>query len=153
MSTTLRIMVLLVGFLGAPSGGAQEAFEISPLRVETAKGSHDLTVELALTPAQQAQGVMFRPEMAADAGMLFVHPRPRLLTMWMRNTLIPLDMVFAGPDGTVIHVVERTIPLSAKTISSRKPAKAVLELNAGTVARLGIRPGDRLVHPMLNGES
>ena len=153
MSTTLRIMVLLVGFLGAPSGGAQEAFEISPLRVETAKGSHDLTVELALTPAQQAQGLMFRPEMAADAGMLFVHPRPRLLTMWMRNTLIPLDMVFAGPDGTVIHVVERTIPLSAKTISSRKPAKAVLELNAGTVARLDIRPGDRLVHPMLNGES
>ncbi len=151
MNESARALLVLIGVLIGPAAWSQHAFELSPLTIETSNGRHDFTVELALTSGQQAQGLMFRQEMAADAGMLFVHPRPRLLTMWMRNTLIPLDMVFAGPDGRVTHVVERTIPLSEKTISSRVPAKAVLELNAGTVARLGIRPGDRLVHPMLNG--
>ncbi len=154
MKTTVRVLLVLATVLLAPGAGAQQAvFETSPLQIETENGTYDFTVELALSGPQQGQGLMFRPEMAADAGMLFVYPRPRMISMWMRNTLIPLDMVFAGPDGTVTHVAERTIPLSEKTISSRTPAKAVLELNAGTVARLGIKPGDRLVHPMLNGGS
>ncbi len=153
MSATVWPLLVLAGSLLVPAVGAQQAFETAPLRVETQNGGHDLTVEMALSPGQQSQGLMFRSEMAATAGMLFVHPRPRMISMWMRNTLIPLDMVFAGPDGRVTHVVERTIPLSEKTISSRTPAKAVLELNAGTVARLGIRPGDRLVHPLLGGGS
>ncbi len=143
-------ILLLLAVTTVPAQ-AQQALETSPLTVETANGPHRLTVELALSPPQQAQGLMFRPEMAPDAGMLFVHPRPRLLTMWMRNTLIPLDMVFVDAYGRVTHIVERTIPLSEKTISSRRPAKAVLEVNAGTVDRLGIRPGDRLLHPLLNG--
>ena len=153
MTPMLRLALVAWVLLWAPVAAAQEAFDTSPLRIETADGTHDFTVELALSPAQQSQGLMFRQQMAADAGMLFVHPRPRMISMWMRNTLIPLDMVFVGLDGRVTHVVERTIPLSEKTISSRVPAKAVLELNAGTAARLGIRSGDRLVHPLLGGGS
>lgn len=119
-------------------------FSRAPLTVESGSAVHRFTVELALSPRQQAQGLMFRRRLAANAGMLFVHPAPRVITMWMRNTYIPLDMLFIGPDGRIRRIVERARPMSTETISSGRPALAVLEVNAGTVARLGIRPGDRV---------
>ena len=108
---------------------------------------HRLTVEIARTAAQQAQGLMFRRRMAADAGMLFLHAAPRRARMWMKNTYIPLDMLFIAPDGRIDQIVERTTPHSLETIVSDNPVSAVLELNAGTASRLGLKPGDRLVHP------
>ncbi|MGH6961849.1 MAG: DUF192 domain-containing protein [Dongiaceae bacterium] len=123
---------------------AAAGFERDELIVETADGAHRFAVELATTAEQRSQGLMFRPHLAADAGMLFVYPRERTITMWMKNTLIPLDMLFIAADGRIIHIAERTIPKSMATISSEGPARGVLELNGGTAARLGIKPGDRV---------
>jgi uncharacterized membrane protein (UPF0127 family) len=104
-------------------------------------------IELATTNEQQMRGLMFRETMAANAGMLFLYPQERIITMWMKNTILPLDMIFADRQGVVVSVHANAVPYSEDVISSRAPALAVLEVNAGTAAKLGIREGDRLVHP------
>ena len=131
----------------AMAEGGLARFEQDRLAIETAKGGrHDFDVELAITPQQQQQGLMFRRDMAPDAGMLFVYRPRRAASMWMRNTMIPLDMLFIAEDGRIVKIVERAVPLSLKTISADHPVRAVLEVNGGTVARLGIAPGDRVIH-------
>ena len=131
----------------AAAEGGLARFEQDRLAIETAKGDrHDFSVELAITPRQQQQGLMFRRDMAPDAGMLFVYRPQRAASMWMRNTMIPLDMLFIAEDGRIVKIVERAVPLSLKTISADHPVRAVLEVNGGTVARLGIAPGDRVIH-------
>ncbi len=131
----------------AMAEGGLARFDRDRLAIETAGGArHDFSVELAITPQQQQQGLMYRRDMAPDASMLFVYKPERVVSMWMRNTMIPLDMLFIADDGRVVKIVERTVPLSLKTISSDRPVRAVLEVNGGTVARLGIAPGDRVLH-------
>ncbi len=118
------------------------------LTIESGGGvRHVFRIEVAVTPEQKATGLMFRRELAADAGMLFTYETPQVIQMWMRNTLIPLDMVFIGADGRVINVAERTVPESLAIIPSAGPAIGVLEVAGGTAARLRIRPGDRVIHP------
>ncbi len=145
-----RITVLAVGLIivWIVAADAQGAFERSALTIETSEESHTFNIELALTPAQQSQGLMFRRKMAADAGMLFYHRREVEVRMWMRNTFLPLDMLFIDSDGRIVHIAERTVPKSLKTISAGRPVRAVLEVNAGTVRRLAIKTGDRLIHPL-----
>ncbi|HEY0836534.1 MAG TPA: DUF192 domain-containing protein [Azospirillum sp.] len=147
----LRSVLVCLGLLlAAGAAPAQETFERSSLTVETAGGGRfRFDVELARTPAQQAQGLMFREKMAPDAGMLFVHDRPQPATFWMKNTLIPLDMLFVGADGRIVNIHERAVPHSLEGIRSAGPVKGILEINGGMSARLGIRPGDRVVHPSL----
>jgi hypothetical protein len=124
-----------------------QSFERDTLAIETADGrSHPLVVELALTGAQHAQGLMYRRSLAADGGMLFLYSGAGTLSMWMKNTTIPLDMLFIAPDGRIVDIAERTVPFSLETISSRFAASAVLEVNGGTVAQLGIQPGDLVRH-------
>ncbi len=143
---------LLAAFLGAlfvPSmAGAQSAvdFPKSQLAIDTNEGRKIFDVELAISEAQQSRGLMFREAMAANAGMLFDYRFSQRITMWMRNTLIPLDMIFIGADGRVINVAERTIPHSEAIIASKGRARAVLEVNGGTVSRLGIKPGTKVYH-------
>ena len=84
-------------------------------------------------------------------GMLFDFKAPRVIVMWMKDTLIPLDMLFIAADGTIVTIAENTRPLSLAAISSRVPVLGVLEVNAGTVRRLGLRAGDRVVHPIFGG--
>lgn len=127
-------------------------FDRSTLKIETTEGVHSFEIELATNDDQRARGLMFRNEMAPDAGMLFVYRRDRVLTMWMANTYLPLDMLFIGKDGRIVRIAENTIPLSRTTISSRNRARAVLELNAGTARRLGINAGDRVVYDGLPGQ-
>ena len=93
---------------------------------------------------------MFRREMADNEGMLFLHRRDRVLTMWMANTFLPLDMLFIERDGTIARIEENTIPQSRDVISSRKRVRAVLELNAGTARNLGISAGDKVVYERFN---
>ncbi len=95
----------------------------------------------------QARGLMFVRGMPDYVGMLFIHPNERMISMWMKNTLIPLDMVFMDSTGVVTHIAENTVPGSLESISSMQPALGVLEINAGLAARLGIRVGDLVRHP------
>ena len=105
---------------------------------------HDFQVEMAVTPAQQTVGLMFRPTVPEDGGMLFDWGAPQQSNMWMRNTVAPLDMVFINQDGTIRRVVEDAVPQSLAIIDSRGPVRATLELAAGTAKRLGIHAGDRV---------
>ena len=143
------VRLLLILLLALPTAAAaEEKFERDTLEIVSRDGErHRFTVELAKTPAQQQQGLMFRREMALDAGMLFLYDRDGPIHMWMKNTLIPLDMLFIQADGRIAHIAERTVPFSEDTISSRRRVRAVLELNGGTADRLGIQVGDRIVHP------
>ncbi len=144
-SVARAVPILLLGLLLAlPPAWAQETSE---LWIETASGArYRFDVELALTPEQQAQGLMHREEMAADAGMLFVFEPERPVSFWMRNTLISLDMLFVGGDGRIVNIGERTVPLSEESVPSDGPVRAVLEINGGLSDMLGIRPGDKVVH-------
>ena len=126
---------------------ASVAQDVSELWIETAGGArYRFEVELAVTPEQQARGLMHREEMAADAGMLFVFEPVRPVSFWMRNTLISLDMLFVGADGRIVNIGERTVPLSEESVPSDGPVRAVLEINGGLSDMLGIRPGDKVVH-------
>ena len=111
--------------------------------------THTFNVEMAMTPEQQEIGLMFRPSVPPDGGMLFVWPRPIESQMWMKNTIAPLDMVFINEDGTINSIIENTVPQSLAILDSHGPVKATLELAAGTTARLGILVGDKVEAPGL----
>jgi uncharacterized protein len=117
------------------------------LTLVTSTGKHVFDVEIAETPEDKARGLMFRRSLADDAGMLFPYgPPPQEATMWMRNTYISLDMVFIRGDGIVHRIEHGTEPFSERVISSEGPVSAVLELKAGIANRIGLKPGDRVVH-------
>ncbi|WEX78973.1 DUF192 domain-containing protein [Sinorhizobium numidicum] len=127
------------------SVAADVSFARERVRLLTSDGrTHDLTVELAIDPGQREQGLMYRRQMAENHGMLFDFGETRRVMMWMKNTYLPLDMLFIAEDGTVRTIHENAVPLSEAIIDSEEPVTFVLELNAGTVKRLSIKPGDRL---------
>ena len=105
---------------------------------------HEFNVEMALSGEQQMVGLMFRPSVPPNEGMLFDWGAPRESAMWMRNTITSLDMVFITQDGRIHRIAERTVPQSLATVSSNGPVRATLELAAGTAERLGLRVGDRV---------
>lgn len=122
---------------------------LEQLTVVTDNGrTHAFQVEVAKTDEQRARGLMFRKFMPQDRGMLFDFKTEQPVMMWMRNTYIPLDMVFIARDGRVINVAENTEPLSERTIASAAPAFAVLELNAGVAQKIGLKSGHRIEHPL-----
>ena len=136
--------ILLILTLAAPQAVAQE---FSELWIETEAGArYRFEIELAVTPEEQARGLMHREEMAADAGMLFLFEPIRPVSFWMKNTLISLDMLFVDTEGRIVNIGERTEPLSLDSVPSDGPVRAVLEINGGLSAQLGIRPGDKVVH-------
>jgi uncharacterized membrane protein (UPF0127 family) len=143
------IFALLLVFATLPAMAA-ETFPTGTLEIETAAGQRfHFNVQLALTPAQQTQGLMFRTALQPDAGMLFVNREPRPMSMWMKNTLIPLDMVFFTADGRIVNIEANAAPETLQSRSSKGAVKGVLELPGGTAATLGIRAGDRVVSPDL----
>ncbi|ASK88728.1 DUF192 domain-containing protein [Sphingorhabdus sp. SMR4y] len=113
-----------------------------PLRVQTSDAVHDFTVEVAETGAEQAQGLMFRTRLAPDKGMIFPFPRDRIASFWMKNTVIPLDIIFVRRDGTIESIAANTTPYSLESVRSNEPVAAVFEIAAGRAAELGIKPGD-----------
>lgn len=119
-----------------------------PLEIITSRGNFTFDVEIADLPEERTIGLMNRTELDNRAGMLFVFDTKRIVTMWMKNTLIPLDMVFVNIDGVVASIAERTTPHSLALVSSGVPVDYVLELNGGIAAFIGIKPGDRLIHPL-----
>ena len=147
----LASAVLALFLCLAFSAAAGEKFDSQPLAIVTKDGkSHAFTVELAVTPRQREQGLMNRREMAADHGMLFAFGETRQVFMWMKNTYIPLDMLFIARDGKVRAIKENAEPLSEAIIDSKGPIDFVLELNGGTVERLGIRAGNRVENELID---
>jgi uncharacterized membrane protein (UPF0127 family) len=129
--------------LPAMAGGDSER-----LVAETATGAHVFRIELARTPRERAKGLMFRRELAADAGMLFDFQREETIAMWMKNTYVSLDMIFLSRQGKVVSIAADATPLSEAVISSGQPAYAVLEVPAGTAHRIGAAVGDLFRHPI-----
>jgi len=142
----LRALAFLAAFAFAANAAALERFEKSALSIVTAKGEAKFEVEIAKTPTQQAQGLMYRRSMPANAGMLFVYTRPQPVSYWMKNTFIPLDMIFIGANGRIVNIRQRTVPHSLVPVRSKGKVQAVLELNGGTTSRLGIKVGDSVRH-------
>jgi uncharacterized membrane protein (UPF0127 family) len=116
-----------------------------PLTITTAKGKkHRFTVEVAGTLEEQAHGLMDRQSLAPDRGMIFPYEPPQAVAFWMKNTLIPLDMVFIAPGGKILRIEENAVPLSLDPVGSGDAVEAVLELNGGRSAELGIAAGDQV---------
>jgi hypothetical protein len=138
--------VLVFLFFAAAAVAQPQKFE--PLTIVSGSARHAFQVEVMREEADRAQGLMYRRSIAPDRGMLFDFGRVEPVSMWMKNTYISLDMLFIRPDGTVARVAADTEPLSTRTISSGEPVVGVLEVAAGTAARLGIKAGDRVEHPM-----
>lgn len=146
------VLLAMSGALWAPRAFAQPAnnitFERSRLVIVSGGKHHSFTVEIADTDERRALGLMYRTSLAADAGMLFDFKRDEDVAMWMRNTRIPLDMLFIDRTGRIVNIAERAVPFSEATIPSAAPVRAVLEVNGGTAARLGLKAGDRVIHPI-----
>ena len=139
----------LVPGLASAQTGPQPELRKERIQILTQRGkTHSFTVEMALDPAEQSIGLMFRPRVPEFGGMLFDWGKPRVSQMWMRNTIASLDMIFIGEDGTIKTIVERTVPQSLAVIDSKVPVRATLEVAAGTCERLDIRVGDKVQHTM-----
>lgn len=146
-----RVLLGASFIVAAVPACAQEAdiqFKKSSLVIVTASREITFEVEMATTDSERAHGLMFRKQLGAHEGMLFDFFREMPVSFWMKNTLIPLDMVFIAGDGTIKHVHANAVPMSTDTIPSRYPVRAVLEINGGSAALLGIKPGDKVKHPI-----
>lgn len=123
----------------------ESGLPVIPLTITGADGqAHTFRVEVARSAIEQAHGLMFRTKMGADEGMIFPMDPPRDASFWMRNTVIPLDIVFIGSDGRILNIAANAVPYSEQSLPSLGPVKGVLELNGGRAAQLGIAAGDRV---------
>lgn len=139
-------LVALLAAWGLAQPAQAESGALEPLTIETGAGVHAIEVEVARTAEERRVGLMHRTELAPERGMLFDFGAVRQVTMWMKNTLISLDMFFADEEGRIVTIAERTTPLSEKLIRSGEPVRFVLEMAGGSAGRLGIAVGDRLRH-------
>jgi hypothetical protein len=119
------------------------------LVLKTDSGDHSFSIEVATTDEERARGLMFRRSLPENAGMLFIYDRPQPAAMWMKNTPIPLDMVFIAADGRVHRIESHTEPFSTTVIESEGDVVAVLELNAGQAGKIGLKAGDKVLYPGL----
>ena len=147
MMSLVAASAVLVTLYGTP---AARAASFQPLEIATKSGVHVFSVEMATTEEEKTQGLMYRKELPDGKGMLFDFSPEQQISMWMKNTYIPLDMIFIRADGRILRIAENTEPLSTKIISSGGLAKGVLEVIAGTAQKYGIQPGDRVAHPLFN---
>lgn len=147
ITLAVALAVASVGSAAATKPTATAAARLVPLTITTATRKHEFKVEVARTEAEQARGLMFRTRLAPDRGMIFPMVPARPASFWMKNTLIPLDMIFIRFDGTIARIAARTTPQSLLPVSSGEPVAAVLEIAGGRAAQLHISEGDRVVWP------
>lgn len=148
-STGFLVLLALV-WTGASAPSLAQVLE--PLVIVSGEERHAFSVEVADTDEARSRGLMFRLAMDEDRGMIFDFKRDGHVGMWMRNTFIPLDMLFIRADGTIARIAADTTPLSEEGIESGEPVRSVLELNAGVSARLGIKAGDTVEHAIFTGD-
>ena len=145
------VLLLGCGAETQPSGGQSAAtqqspsgLEIVPLQIRSGPTVHNFNVEVARTVEEQASGLMFRESLAPNAGMIFPFPEPRPASFWMKNTLIPLDMIFIREDGSIARIAVNTVPQSLDPVAVEEPVAAVLEIAGGRSTELGINEGDQV---------
>ena len=137
----------------APSSTAAEndrseaGLRLVPLTIQSGNNTHLFTVEVAETAEQQGRGLMFRTELGPDRGMIFPFPNDRIASFWMKNTVIPLDIIFVRRDGTIESIAANTVPYSRESVVSGEPVATVLEIAGGRAAELEIKPGDTVSWP------
>jgi uncharacterized membrane protein (UPF0127 family) len=136
--------------------GAEDPYKstlpVEKISIHTAGGDVSFDMEIAAHPVDLDVGLMFRKEMPKHHGMLFEMPGPaQVRTFWMKNTLIPLDMIFVAPDGHIVNIHHNAHPQDTTPISSREPASAVIEINGGLADEFGIHIGDKVAHPFFKG--
>jgi hypothetical protein len=143
----MRLRILLAFLMLPGTASAEPAplhLPVQTIVIDTAKGHRSFHVEIAADIAAQQRGLMYRREMAANAGMLFQLPQPEFVIFWMKDTYIPLDMLFVKADGTISSIAADAKPMSTAKIPSNGPVEAVIEINAGLAKALNIAPGDRV---------
>jgi uncharacterized membrane protein (UPF0127 family) len=153
LSLAVSLAIALIMAMLPTATNAADPARLEPVVVETAQGSFTFTAEIADTPELRQRGLMFRHQLPQDRGMLFDWGEVQPISMWMRNTYVSLDMIFIAADGRVVRIAAATEPLSETTIPSGVPVAAVLEVVAGTAERIGLKPGDRVHHPMFRASS
>jgi uncharacterized membrane protein (UPF0127 family) len=141
--------VLFVGLALLFASSCAHATGSGTVVLKTASGDHNFSVEVATTNQERALGLMFRRKLPENAGMLFLYDQPQPAAMWMKNTIIPLDMIFIAAGGKVHRIVSHTVPHSTEAIASEGDVVAVLELNAGQADKMALRIGDKVVYPGL----
>lgn len=146
----IRRVALVAICLATGPGAVLAACSTDQVELRGDWGRARFGVELADDPAERAQGLMHRETLPASAGMLFIYPAPQHATFWMKNTLIPLDMIFIDPAGTVTHIHENAVPLDLTGIDGGTGVQAVLEINGGLSRALGITVGSEIRHPSFN---
>ena len=143
-------ILALCAFLGIGWGVGARAASFQTLEIATKSGVQVFSVEMATTEEEKTTGLMYRKELADGKGMLFDFTPEQEVSMWMKNTYIPLDMIFIRADGRILRIAENTEPLSTRIIPSGGLAKGVLEVIAGTAQKYGIAPGDQVAHPLFS---
>lgn len=151
--TSNRVSVFAIVAAALALGAAADPMEVTPLSIVSADATHQFSVEVANDRDEISFGLMERESMDADKGMLFDFDPPREPAMYMKNTLIPLDMLFIADNGAIEMIARNTVPGSLRTISPGVPVRAVLELNGGQATTLGIQPGDTVEHPIFGNVS
>lgn len=153
---TMRLALAALFIVSAlPAGRATAAdgddFPRSTLEIRSAQGRQLFNIRIADTPERQELGLMYETRLPADEGMLFPQDEPHIVTMWMKNTYIPLDMLFIDSHGRIVCLLANTTPQSLDIRSCPKPVKAVLEIGGGEATERGIRVGDRVLHEFFSG--
>lgn len=148
LQTTLLALIIMIMPLTACAKEDSATFKHDTITIETQAGPlYAIDVELALTKKQQAQGLMHRESLDSDKGMIFFFPKESIRSFWMKNTLIPLDMIFIDKTGKIVHIHSNARPLDETHITTPKPALAVLEINGGQSDKWNIKAGDKIIHP------
>lgn len=153
MKNYIYILIFIsIAFNNANADTNKITFQNSSLTIQTKDSEYIFNIEIAVTEKERSRGLMYRKELKQTEGMLFLYPEKQIIKMWMKNTLIPLDMIFINNNGKIIDIFKMTIPKDLTPIGPNVKLKGVLEINGGLTSYLNINKGDFIIHPSLNGK-
>lgn len=153
MKNYIYILIFIsIAFTNANADTNKTTFQKSSLTIQTKDSEYIFNIEIAVTEKERSRGLMYRKELKQTEGMLFLYPEKQIIKMWMKNTLIPLDMIFINNNGKIMDIFKMTIPKDLTPIGPDVKLKGVLEINGGLTSYLNINKGDFIIHPSLNGK-
>ena len=153
MKNYIYILIFIsIAFTNANADTNKITFQNSSLTIQTKDSEYIFNIEIAVTEKERSRGLMYRKELKQTEGMLFLYPEKQIIKMWMKNTLIPLDMIFINNNGKIMDIFKMTIPKDLTPIGPDVKLKGVLEINGGLTSYLNINKGDFIIHPTLNGK-